>query len=436
MADLDADLLTEIGNTGLVRFGGFVFEEFLRELQGAKGMAAYREMGSNDPTIAAALFAFDQLVRKVQWRVDPGQAQQADADFLQSCMADMSSTWTDTISEAMTAIQYGFSYHEIVYKHRLGETPPINPETGKPLPASKFDDGRLGWRRLPIRAQETLWAWEFAEDGSVQAMIQRPAPSYQTFRIPIEKALLFRHRSHKNNPEGVSALRGAYQPWYFKKKLQVIEAIGIERDLAGLPMAEVPPELLMASATPAQKAILATIKGIVTNVRNDEQGGIVWPLLYDDKGNQLYKFSLLSTGGRRQIDTNLIIGRYNEAIAQTLLADLILIGNSGRGSYALMETKLDMFTQSIEGWLDSIAEVFNRYAVPRLFAANGLDSKNLPTLQHGPVSSPDLVDLATYITALSGAGVLTPSPADEGYLRGVAHLPAPVDDAASMEVGQ
>ena len=57
-----------------------------------------------------------------------------------------------------------------------------------------------------------------------------------TYTIPMSKALLFRTKSRKNNPEGRSILRNAYRSWYFKRRIQEIEGIGIERDLAGLPV--------------------------------------------------------------------------------------------------------------------------------------------------------------------------------------------------------
>ena len=36
-------------------------------------------------------------------------------------MDDMQSTWTDTVSEILSFLTYGWSYHEIVYKRRSGE---------------------------------------------------------------------------------------------------------------------------------------------------------------------------------------------------------------------------------------------------------------------------------------------------------------------------
>ena len=95
--------------------------------------------------------------------------------------------------------------------------------------------------------------------------------------IPIEKALLFRTTSKLNNPKGRSCLRSAYTSWYYQKRITTIEAIGIERDLAGLPVAFVPPQLLSDNATAQESAALNEIKKIVRNIRRDEQAGLVFP---------------------------------------------------------------------------------------------------------------------------------------------------------------
>ena len=70
-----------------------------------------------------------------------------------------------------------------------------------------------------------------------------PPPSYNLYTIPIDKALLFRTKSRKDNPEGRSILRNAYRSWYFKRRIQEVEGIGIERDLAGLPVMYAPADL-------------------------------------------------------------------------------------------------------------------------------------------------------------------------------------------------
>lgn len=127
------------------------------------------------------------------------------ADFLESCLGDMSQPWSDVISEILSFLVYGWSFHEIVYKRRDGDSP-------DPVRRSRYADGRIGWRKLPIRAQDSLLEWQFDEAGGLQAMVQSPPPSYERLVIPIDKALLFRTEVSRGNPEGRSILRNAYRP--------------------------------------------------------------------------------------------------------------------------------------------------------------------------------------------------------------------------------
>ena len=57
MAEEDSKFnhMQELGSTGLTRFGGLVYEEWLAELQGVKGIRVYREMRDNDPVVGAIL---------------------------------------------------------------------------------------------------------------------------------------------------------------------------------------------------------------------------------------------------------------------------------------------------------------------------------------------------------------------------------------------
>jgi hypothetical protein len=418
--------MREVGASGLKRFSGFVYEEFLRELVGWKGVAIYKEMANNDPTVNAVLFAITMLCRGVQWRAKPASEQPYDkeaADFLESCMNDMSQSWTDTISEILTMLQYGYSAHEIVYKRRCGQS-------GPGWMKSKHADGRIGWRKIPLRSQDTIYRWLFDDHGGIKGVQQLAPPHYYLTEIPIEKMLLFRTAIDKNNPEGRSILRGAYRPWYMKKNIENIEAIGIERDLAGLPVALVPPELLSSGANAGQKAILQNLKEIVTNIRRDEQEGIVFPMAYDTNGKLMYELKLLSTGGQRQFDTDKIIQRYDQRIAMTALADFILIGHSNVGSFALQSSKTELFSVAIGAFLDIIADVFNRFAIPRLFELNDFEVTDYPTLVHGDLETIDLKDLGAYISSLASAGYpLFPSTDGEleKYLMKIAGLPEPID---------
>jgi hypothetical protein len=414
--------MIELGATGLRRTSGYINEEFLPQLKGRKAVQVYKEMSDNDPVVGALLFAVDRLLREIEWRVEPASASSEDkkaAEFVEQCMEDMSSTWDDVISEILSMLPYGWSWHEVVYKRRVG------PWERDPKKRSKYNDNKVGWRKIPIRAQETLQRWVFDDSGGVRAMVQMAPPAYKSVPIPIEKSLLFRVSTAKGNPEGRSFLRNSYRPWYMKKRLEELEGIGAERDLAGLPMARVPADLLSAKKGTDKEKMLQAFKTMVRSVRRNEQDGIIIPRAVDpDTKMDMYDFQLLSSSGSRQFDINTIIRRYEERILMTVLADFILVGHQSVGSYALHTDKSGLFRAGVQSVANSIADVFNRYAIPRLFEVNGWKVKELPQIIAGDIDPPDLTQLSSFMGQLASAGVTWfPDPELEKFLRDAARLP-------------
>lgn len=426
MADEQLIDFRQLGNTGLKRYGGFIFDEFLPELQQLRGIEKYKEMATNDPVIGACLQSIRMLCRRIPWRTKPASQQQFDleaAAFLETCMNDMSRTWLDTTDEILkNMLPYGYAPDEIVYKRRAG----INPN---PSMRSKYSDGRIGWRKIEIRSPDTIWRWDFDDNGGIQGLYQLSPPHFQHVYIPITKLALFRTTVDRNNPEGFSILRNAFRPWYIGKNIENIEAIGVERDLAGLPVAEVPAELFSKNASDDQKALLSTIKNIVTNIRRDEEMGVVWPASYDSNGKPLFTLRLMTTGGTRQIDTDKIIQRYNVQKAMTMLADFMLMGHNSGGNRSIVDNRSNLFTTAICAYMDIIADVMNKHVIPRLFELNpDMEISDYPTIEHGDLESMDLDVLGKFIQALSASGCdLFPNEDLKKWLLKAAHAPEPID---------
>lgn len=415
----------ELGRIGQNRYGGRVFEEFLPELRGLKGIQVYSEMESNDDVVGAILFAMEMLVRQVDWTVDPAGDSAKDkeaAEFVKSCMNDMQVTWIDTISEILSFLTYGWSYHEIVYKRRMGNTK-------DPRTKSKYTDGLIGWMKLPIRAQETLYQWEYDENDNLLGMTQMPPPSFGFYTIPINKALHFRTKSRKDNPEGRSILRNAYRSWYFKRRIQEIEGIGIERDLAGLPVIYTPEGLDIWDVDNVEAVFLRyQLEMMVRNIRRDAMEGVVLP--------SGYKLELLSSGGTRQFDTNAIINRYDTRIAMTVLADFIFLGHESTGSWSLSSNKTDMFALACGAFLDIICETFNSQGIPALIDINGDHFSGItdyPKMNHGDIEDADIQQFSTFIKDMTGIGVLVPDDGLEDYVRQVGHLPERTSDTREID---
>ncbi len=388
-----ANLMEEYGRSGLRHWGGFVFEEWLRELQqGQRAAQVFREMQDQDPIIGAVIYAITMLIRRVTWRVVPAdssrEAQQG-ADWFESVIHDMRYSWADTIGEIISFLPYGWSYHEQVYKVRNGES-------RNRLENSEFDDGTIGFAKLPLRSQDSLWKWVFDDVGEIVGLIQNPPPDYLLRFVPMEKALLFRTTIFKDNPEGRSILRTAYRPWYFLRNIQNIEGIGIERDLAGLPMLEAPEGTdIWDQNDPSMAAVRQQAQNLVSSIRRDEQEGVVIP--------SGWKLELLSTGGRRQFDTSAIVTRYETRMATSVLADLVMMGQDKVGSYALAVTKKDLFAQSLGAYLDIVSSQFNTDAMRTLWRVNA-HKWPMPKLEHGTVETVDLDTLGNYIMRLGQSG--------------------------------
>lgn len=425
----------EIGRIGQYRYyapgsSSIFFEEFLPELRGYRGVEAYQEMADNDATIGAILFAVEMLMRQCEFHIEPTGDTEKDkeaAEFVESCMDDMERTWADTLSEILSFLTYGWSYHEIVYKRRVGRT-------NSPVTHSKYTDGLIGWRKLPIRSQDTLYGWLYKDDSDeLIAMDQVPPPHFEHCIIPVEKALHFRTRSRKDNPEGRSILRTAYRAYYFKKRLEEIEGYGIERDLAGFPVLYAPADMpIWDQNDPEMASALARAEAIVSNIRRDAKEGLVLP-----GGENGWKLDLVTAGSRRQFDTNAIIDRYDRRIATSVLADFVMLGQQQVGSFALADNKTKIFAMAIGTYLDSICEVFNNQGIPRLIDINGDHFKGItdyPKMVHGDIEDKDIAQFTNYVTSMVGAGIIVPDDSLEEEVRRVGGLPEKVETSAPKDV--
>jgi hypothetical protein len=410
-----------IGHSGLSRFGGEVSQELHAKLRGKQATRIYRQMRDNDPVIGGILYAIEALIKQAEWRIEPAGEKQEHADAAEfvdgALFTDMDMTFEDLTAEVLSMLPFGWSFFELVFKRRLGDTE-------DPTTKSAFDDGRIGWRKIAIRSQDSLDRWEFDENGEIAGMWQLAVTQAAPVLIPMQKALLFRTTTHLGNPEGRSMLRNSYRPWYFKTRLEEIEAIGMERDLAGYPVMEVPPTLLRPDASAADQALRNAIETLVQQVRRDEREGMVIPSELDKDGKPTgYKFRLLSTGGRRSIDVGQSIVRYEQRIAVSVLAEFLFLGLDKVGSFSLAQTKTSLFSTALNAIMDSIASVFNRFGIPQLMGLNGFDREVWPTLVHGEVIAPPLEEFGKMVSDLVGAGVIIPDPALERKVRELSGLP-------------
>lgn len=404
--------LENIGRTGLNHSDGYITEEWHRRLRGKKGARKFREMRDNSAITGASLLVISTLIRNTNWFPEPADHPRGEeaAEFLTQCIDDMEHTWTEFMAEVVSVLPFGWSLFEKVLKIRGGNTD--NPET-----RSKYDDNRIGWRKFSIRGQETVDHWEIDKEGNVLGMWQLSPPDYVLNFIPMDKSLLFRTEPNKNNPEGRSMLRSVYRSYYKKVRLEDIETVGAERELVGLPTARAPQDYFDAPAGSPKAAVLDAVEKALANVRNNEQGYLVFPASEDRRGKTGWDIGLMSTGGRRAIDIDKSITRYEKRESMGLLTQFLFLGMDKVGSFSLASSMTDTFALSVGAILRGIEEVFNRFAVQELFELNTFPREAWPRWTYGDIEKEDMGQFADALLKLTGSGAITADSKLEDWVR-------------------
>ena len=274
--------LAELGGTGLKNNNGYIDEEIICNLRWPNSVKVYRKMES-DSIIHASLFAIKQFIRSAEWKVEEYKGSEAPSDsleqkqFLEECLGDLEKTWGEMLTDILSFLTYGFSVHEIVYKKRLGNNPPGT------RAKSKYNDGNIGWSKFPIRSQDTIEKFNTSKRGDILSVDQRDYWNDIEATIPYNRFLLFRTSAYKDNPYGQSILKGAYADYEYRQNLKMIEAIGFERNLAGIPIIRVPHELLSGDASPDEQALRRTYETMGKMLKKNEQAYVMLPS--DIRGN-------------------------------------------------------------------------------------------------------------------------------------------------------
>ena len=384
-------------------------DEFLPELRGKRAIRKYREMRDNDSTIGAVMYATEQVLRDVDIKVMPANdtpAAKREAEFVESIFKDMDHTLDDHISEALSSLTFGFAWFEVVYKRRNG--PSDRSDKGN----SKYSDGRMGVRKIASRAPWTISKFEVDQKtGDVLGVHQEGVGFNNTNYIPCRKSLYYRTTAINNDPSGRSILRNAYTSYEYLNNLQSIEAIAVERELAGIPVARIPAEYLSPDATSSQSGFLSNLQQILRDVKFNEQGYIVLPSdTYPDSNGsptstRLVDVELMASNGKRNIDIDPIVKRYQHDIARSVLSEFLMLGGGNTGSYALSKSKTDLFLRALESYIQAIVDVLNKQLVERLWELNGLNYDLMPTIVAGDVAPHDLREIAAFLRNLNGANI-------------------------------
>ncbi len=381
----------ELGETGTQIYGGLISgEDHVPELTGSSALDIYEKMRKSDGVIGASLLACELPIRAAKFYVEPASNDKQDIDIAEfieyNLLKGMTITWDDFLRQALLELPFGFSVFEKVF-----------------IPMQYQGKTLIGWKKFAPRLPLTIYKWE-TEDGGDG--ITQMLPDGRRVSIPIEKLLIFTNRKEGDNWLGTSILRTSYRSWYIKQNLEKINAIAIERQGIGIPVANLPQNATKTDEERAEK--------ILSNLRSNQKAHLLIPFGW--------QIGLLDMKGTSVIDPTPTINRLNREIFYSVLAQFLDLGSQPNGSRALSTDQSTIFHNNLQAYARQICDVINNYAIKQLVDMNW-DVKDYPTLKYTRIGKVDLTEITSAIQRLAMSGALTPDKGLEDYMRDAMNLP-------------
>ena len=399
--------LGEMGSLGLRTFSGVTQDELKAELNWPRSINTFRDM-SYHSAVNAPLTLFENIISKATWTYKPPadatEEEKNQAKIINQMMQDMEQPWSEFIRDVLSSNVFGFSVHEKVFRKRLKAN------------GSLYDDGIIGWKKLPIRVQESISKFIFSEDGNEIIGVQQNLSSindiYNRFskrsnliNIPRSKFLLFRTGKHRGDPFGKSPLRDAYLAWRFLSALEELEATGVAKDLNGLPVLMLPAQYLAADAPPEVQAIRLYYENVMRNLQMNEQSAVILPQVIDPESKQpMFKLDLLSVDGKKNFDISKIKEYYKNLIFTSLFADVLQMGQSSTGSFALGSIKNSLSGAYAERLIANIAEVLQNDLIKQTYILNGWNESRIGKFDFDGIEPADLDTFSSAIMRMGASG--------------------------------
>ncbi len=384
--------LDERGATGTVFFAGMLAseEEYNPDLKGIKGLETMDKMRRGDGQVKASLLACTLPLLVANWDIEPASSSPKDVEIADSLrhnlFEDMSITWDNFLRQALLCLPFGFMVFEKVWK---------------------MQGGKYLWRKLAPRLPRTIVEWHTDPNGGLDWIKQRTWKDEKYTDIPLEvkKILVFTNEMEGGNFTGMSILRAAYKPWYFKSQLEKIDGIAAEIHGLGMPYFKYP-----GNASAADKA---KIEKIGERLHAHERRFIALP--------DSMTFSL--EGVRGQLHNVVKSMEYHDnQIARSVLNQFINLGQAGMGSYSLSADMSSFFLMALKATANNITGIMNRHAIRQWVNFNYVVDV-YPKLM---VSGLEYFDIGAYSKAVKDmvdGDLIEPDEDIEQELRRRLHLP-------------
>ena len=410
-----------------------------KDLQFPYSVQTFKEMRKNI-TIASALNAVQVIALRVPRFIEPYNQTPTHlkrAEFLNECLGitqdnnDMTHSFDDFLREALSMNTYGFSIHEKVYRYRLEKY------------GSKYDDGKVGIKRLPIRPQESIEEFKYDEEGrELESVIQKQSKARTTalfksmglkdglIKIPRSNFMLFRADCEDGKAEGVSPLSYSYDTWRDLQRFKDLEAISASKNLNGLPVLYMPANYMIDDPSDDASKVYQTLKDGMSKIAIGQQSHIMLPSDREQEtgqGGKLFEVDLLTASSSNITSISAIIEKLEKSLLQCLFASEIY------GAENMDSTKTSMLSMLVENRIKEIFTVINNDLIPELFHLNGWDKTKTPKLRYGKLREIPFSDFAKAMQQVKATKLIAVTAENINYIAEQLGLPYRINADATKE---
>lgn len=321
------------GTAGTEIYGGYIYEEPLKELQGKQGAEVYNRMRRSDGNIAMIMRAIKLPIRSASWSIQCNdKTPEAEAQkklFEHILFSDLGKPWTRFTGEALTFVDFGYSLFEKTFKPVIA-----HPEFGS----------YVGIKNLGFRGQRTIERWIVDDAGQLLAVEQHSqGDTGRMVKIDQEHLMHFCPDQEGDNFEGISFLRACYGSFYRKDLYLKLLAAGIEKYAIPVPVLTIPSG--KENSVEYENA-LKVLRRYTSNQTNYITKPAGWDL--DIKVTTLDPQKIRDS-----------IKDENQEMVNSVLAGFLMLGQTNSGSFSLGSTLGDFFGTAVQFLGDHICEVFN-----------------------------------------------------------------------------
>lgn len=281
-----------------------------------------------------------------------------------------------------------------------------------------FDSGEGEWSdkwRLKKLAYihpmslDSFEPWRVLPDGKTISMLrQKPdafmgSNGYSTGNfaahggvkeIPFNRVCYSSYSGTDSQPSGNSLFDAAYIPWKEKQMLQDLTLIGVQKDLAGMPILGAPSSLLAAAAENPSGAEAQMVEQLKANLANLHAGDQAYSIIptdtHSENGSGQRQFELKFQGvdgSGKAFDVVELVEQRRKAIFNCFFCQNMISGENGGGSYNLLEGQSSLQAHAVE--LDNMVvdHMMNKQIIPKLLRLNGykLAPEDVPVWKSGNV---------------------------------------------------